>query len=52
MELPNDIWDIIVKQSKKTNEELVKDMDLKDLLCWNIQYYKKKWKYVMLLNIK
>jgi hypothetical protein len=42
MELPNDIWDIIVKQSKKTNEELVKDMDLKDLLWLEHSILQKK----------
>ena len=42
MELPNDIWDIIVKQSKKTNEELVKDMDLKDLFWLEHSILQKK----------
>lgn len=31
MNIPSEIWDIIVKQSKKTNEELVVDMCLKEL---------------------
>jgi hypothetical protein len=42
MELPNDIWDIIVKQSKKSNEELVKDMDLEDLLWLEHSILQKK----------
>ena len=25
MELPNDVWDIIVKKSLKTDEEIIKD---------------------------
>jgi hypothetical protein len=33
MELPNDIWNIIVKQSKKSNDEFVADMNLIDLEC-------------------
>ena len=31
MELPNDIWDIIVKQSKKTNDDIVAELTLKEL---------------------
>lgn len=31
MELPNDIWEEIIKQSKKTNDEIVADMNLKQL---------------------
>jgi hypothetical protein len=31
MELPNDIWTDIVKQSKKTNADIVADMNLKEL---------------------
>ena len=31
MELPNDIWDKIVKQSKKNNIDIVNDMDLQQL---------------------
>jgi hypothetical protein len=29
MELPNDIWIEIVKQSKKTNEDIVADINFK-----------------------
>ena len=32
MELPNDIWDKIVKQSKKNNIDIIDDMDLKELI--------------------
>ena len=45
MELPNDIWNIIVKQSKKTNEELVKDMDLNlflSLIKMPTSYYQRQ----------
>ena len=31
MELPNEIWDIIVKQSKKSNSEFIKDKNLNEL---------------------
>ncbi len=31
MELPNEIWDIIVKQSKKSNSEFIKDMSIYEL---------------------
>ncbi len=31
MELPNEIWDIIVKQSKKSNAEFIKDMSIYEL---------------------
>lgn len=31
MELPNEIWDIIVKQSKKSNYEFIKDKNLDEL---------------------
>ena len=31
MELPTDIWDMIVKQSKKTNADIIADMDLQQL---------------------
>jgi len=31
MELPNEIWDIIVKQSKKSNYEFIKDMSIYEL---------------------
>jgi len=31
MELPNEIWDIIVKQSKKSNSEFIKDMNIYEL---------------------
>jgi len=31
MELPNELWDIIVKQSKKSNYEFIKDMNIYEL---------------------
>ncbi len=31
MELPNELWDIIVKQSKKSNYEFIKDMSIYEL---------------------
>ena len=31
MELPNELWDIIVKQSKKSNYEFIKDMTIYEL---------------------
>ena len=31
MELPNEIWEIIVKQSKKSNKEFIKDKNLDEL---------------------
>ena len=42
MELPNDIWDIIVKQSKKTNDDIVADMDLKELFWLEHSILQKK----------
>lgn len=31
MELPNEIWDLIVKQSKKSNKDIIKDKNLNEL---------------------
>lgn len=42
MELPNDIWDIILKQSKKTNDDIVADMDLKQLFWLEQSIIQKK----------
>ena len=42
MELPNDIWNIIVKQSKKSNDDIVADMDLKDLFWLEHSILQKK----------
>jgi hypothetical protein len=44
MELPNDIWNIIVKQSKKSNDEFVADMNLIDLRMLEIVIAEKKTK--------
>lgn len=42
MELPNDIWNIIVKQSKKSNDEFVEDMNLIDLQMLEIVIAERK----------
>lgn len=44
MELPNEIWDIIVKQSKKSNYEFIKDMSIYELyeLEYEIKEKRKK----------
>jgi hypothetical protein len=44
MELPNDIWDIIVKQSKKTNDDVVADMNLEELRMLEIVIAERKSK--------
>ena len=44
MELPNDIWIEIVKQSKKSNDDIVADMDLKELRMLEIVVAEKKTK--------
>jgi hypothetical protein len=44
MELPNDIWDIIVKQSKKTNEDIIADLTLIELRKLEIVIAEKKTK--------
>jgi hypothetical protein len=44
MELPNDIWNEIVKQSKKTNDDIVADMDLKQLRMLEIVIAERKTK--------
>ena len=44
MELPNEIWDIIVKQSKKTNDDIVADMNLKELRMLEIVIAERKTK--------
>ena len=42
MELPNDIWEEIVKQSKRTNDDIVADMDLKQLFWLEHSILQKK----------
>ena len=42
MELPNDIWIDIVKQSKKTNDDIVADMNLKELFWLEHSILQKK----------
>ena len=42
MELPNDIWEEIVKQSKKTNDDIVADMNLKELFWLEHSIIQKK----------
>jgi hypothetical protein len=44
MELPNDIWIEIVKQSKKTNDDIVADMNLKELRMLEIVIAERKTK--------
>lgn len=44
MELPNEIWDTIVKQSRKTNDDIVTDMNLKELRMLEIVIAKRKTK--------
>jgi len=44
MELPNDIWEEIVKQSKKTNDDIVADMNLKELRMLEIVIAERKTK--------
>ena len=44
MELPNDIWDIIVKQSKKSNDDIIADMDLKEVRMLEIVIAERKTK--------
>ena len=51
MELPTDIWDMIVKQSKKTNTDLIDDMDLQQLeLLQTLITDKKKRIYTEIKN--
>jgi hypothetical protein len=42
MELPNDIWEEIVKQSKKTNDDIVADMNLEQLFWLEHSILQKK----------
>lgn len=44
MELPNEIWCEIVKQSKKTNEEFLDEMNIKQLRELQLMIEKKKTK--------
>jgi hypothetical protein len=44
MELPNDIWDIIVKQSKKTNDDIVAELTLKELRMLELVIAERKSK--------
>jgi len=44
MELPNDIWNEIVKQSKKTNDDIIADMGLKELRLLEIVIAERKSK--------
>ena len=50
MYLPNDIWDIIVKQSKKSNEEFIKDKNLDQL--FELEEAIKKHKHKIYDDIK
>jgi len=50
MELPNEIWDIIVKQSKKSNYEFIKDKNLDEL--YTLEYEIKEKRKQMYDNIK
>jgi len=42
MELPNEIWDIIVKQSKKSNYEFIKDMSIYELYTLEYEIKEKR----------
>ena len=44
MELPNDIWEEIVKQSKKSNDDIVADMNLKQLRMLEMVIAERKTK--------
>jgi hypothetical protein len=44
MELPNDIWDIIVKQSKKTNDDIVAGLTLEELRMLELVIAERKTK--------
>jgi len=44
MELPNDIWEEIVKQSKKTNDDIVAGLTLKELRTLEIVIAERKTK--------
>jgi hypothetical protein len=44
MELPNDIWEEIVKQSKKTNDDIVADMNLEQLRTLEMVIAERKTK--------
>jgi hypothetical protein len=44
MELPNDIWNIIVKQSKKTNDDIVAGLTLKELRMLELVIVERKSK--------
>ena len=44
MELPNDIWNEIVKQSKKTNDDIVAELTLKELRMLEIVIAERKTK--------
>ena len=52
MELPNDIWDKIVKQSKKNNIDIVDDMDLQQLDLLEMVIQDKKHKLINSIIIK
>ena len=64
MELPTDIWDMIVKQSKKTNDDIVADMNLQQLfwlehsiiqkkmeICSDIKYKIDKYDVIEIANL-
>jgi len=44
MELPNELWDIIVKQSKKSNSEFIKDMSIYELYTLEYEIKEKRKK--------
>ena len=51
MELPTDIWYEIIKYSKKTNEEIINDMDLEKLEKLEaLIATKKKWLFNQLVK--
>ena len=51
MELPNDVWDMIIKQSIKTNADIIADMDLQQLeLLEELIKNKKKRIYTEITN--
>jgi hypothetical protein len=51
MELPTDIWYEIVKYSKRNNEEIINDMDLKELEKFEaLIAMKKKWLFNQLVK--
>tara|TARA_Y100000389_G_C17409294_1_gene489918 strand:- start:48 stop:878 length:831 start_codon:yes stop_codon:yes gene_type:complete len=52
MELPNDIWDKIVKQSKKNNIDIVCDMNLQQLDLLEMVIRERKHKLINVINNK